>query len=767
MGTRCRRQWLVCGIMCLALGAQPRGQSPALDAQLLLAAGRGDVDAVAALLKQGANVNADNGHGITAIYYAVDKANVALVKLLLEHKANPGIKDLEYGKPPLRVAAVPWSDVKAKDARAEIIKLLIERGAGQEGESLGDLLRGGYVDAAKTIIAGGTVSQSYLNIAFGAAKRAQLADVVALLEKAGAKEPGPADGARSPERLNLLAGVYRSQAGHELRLSRGAKLEDQIMLDRNGRDPVALLPADLTILRSFDLKVVVTLKADPLPPAEVTLKDGNQSETFTRTAAAAVPTVDAARATNARPSRAAPEAPSRAGTPATSMAAGAAVAKPTVREWPSFRGSGGTGLMDGAGPPTSWDMEKSLNVKWKTEIPGFSHSSPIVWGNRVFVTTAIPKNTADLVFRHGRAGGGDADGGGASAYTKDDFLHSWRVYALDKTSGKVLWERVAHEGVPKTARHVMASQANSTPATDGQRIVAFFGSEGLYCYDVDGKLLWTRDLGALSSGRYLDASYEWNTASSPVIYKNLVILQVDLVENSYIAAFDIKTGKDVWRTKRDEQPSWPTPLIYEGSPRNEIVTAAAKYARAYDPDTGKELWRLGKHSALPTPTPVAGNGLIFITSGGGTTVQPIYAIRPGGTGDITLKDGETSSDHVAWSEHRGGSYIPTPLVYEGLLYLCGNTGILTVYETETGKRVYQQRIGQAGGGTYSASPVGADGKIYLSSEDGDVTVIKAGRQFERLAVNPMGEVIMATPALSQGMMIFRMQHHIVAVAEPR
>jgi len=422
-------------------------------------------------------------------------------------------------------------------------------------------------------------------------------------------------------------------------------------------------------------------------------------------------------------------------------------------------------MMDGAHPPTTWDAEKSVNIKWKTPIPGFSHSSPIIWGSRIFVTTAIPKSEAELVFRYGRAGGGDADGSGASAYTKDDFPHSWRLYALDKDSGKVLWERVAHEGVPKTARHVMATQANSTPATDGQRVIAFFGSEGLYCYDLDGKLLWQRDLGPLSSGRYLDASYEWNTASSPIIYKNLVILQVDLVENSYIAAFDIKTGKDAWRTKRDEQPSWPTPFLYEGPPRNELVTAAARFARGYDPDTGKELWRLGKHSALPTPTPTSGRGLIFITSGGGTTVQPIYAIRPGGKGDITLKDGETSNDYVVWSEHRGGSYIPTPIVYGDLLYVCSNTGILVAYDAGTGKRVYQQRLAQGGGSTYSASPVAADGKLYFTSEDGDVTVVKAGPQFERLAVNKMGEVIMATPAISQGLLVFRMQHHVVAIAE--
>lgn len=756
-----RRWWLLCGLLCVLLAAQPRLQSPTPNAQILTAAGKGDVAAVANLLAQGADVNADNGHGITPIYYAVDKANVALVRLLLEHRANPNIKDLEYGKPPLRVAAVPWSDVKLKEARAEIIKLLIEHGAGTEGESLSDIIRGGYYDAAKTLIGRGTAGPSYLNQALAAAKRAQQNDLIEALTKAGATDPSPVDSARSPERLKLLAGRYRSQSGRELKLSTSANYEDQMMLERAGRDPVALLPADLTILRSFDLKVVVTLKAGPVPPREVTLRDSGQADVFARVAESGVQTAEAPAPPRAARSERAAAAPAGRSAPA---AVAAATTMARMREWPSFRGPGGSGMMEGAHPPTSWDVEKWVNVKWKTPIPGFAHSSPIIWGNRIFVTTAIP-NSKELVFRYGRAGGGDADGSGASAFTKDDSHHSWRVYALDKESGKILWERVAYEGVPRTARHVMASQGNSTPATDGQHLLAFFGSEGLYCYDLDGTLLWKRDLGPLSSGRYLDASYEWNTASSPIIYKNLVILQADLVDNSYIAAFDIKTGRDVWRTPRDEQPSWPTPLLYEGPPRNELVTAAAKFARAYDPDTGKELWRLGKHSALPTPTPVAGRGLVFITSGGGTTVQPIYAIRPGGSGDITLKDGETSNDRVVWSQHRGGSYIPTPIVYGDLLYLCGNTGILTVYEAETGKRVYQQRLAQGGGATYSASPIAADGNLYFASEDGDVTVVKAGRQFERLAVNAMGEVVMATPALAQGLLVFRTQHHVVAIGE--
>jgi outer membrane protein assembly factor BamB len=310
----------------------------------------------------------------------------------------------------------------------------------------------------------------------------------------------------------------------------------------------------------------------------------------------------------------------------------------------------------------------------------------------------------------------------------------------------------------------MESQANSTPATDGQHLLVWFGSEGLYCYDLDGKLLWTQDLGALSSGMYQYPDYEWNTAGSPIIYKNLAIAQVDVLNpnHSFIVAFDIKTGKQVWRTTRDERASWTTPLVYEGLPGPELITAAGDFARGYDPTTGKELWRFGKHSIFPTPTPIAGHNLIYITSGSGTTIQPIYALRPGATGNITLADGESSSESIVWSTTRGGPYLPTPILYQGLLYVCSEGGILAAYNAETGARIYQERLTR--GGTYAASGVAADGRLYFTSEDGDVTVVRAGPTYERLASNQMGEVVMATPAISQNMIIFRMQHHVVALA---
>jgi outer membrane protein assembly factor BamB len=253
-------------------------------------------------------------------------------------------------------------------------------------------------------------------------------------------------------------------------------------------------------------------------------------------------------------------------------------------------------------------------------------------------------------------------------------------------------------------------------------------------------------------------------SSSPVIYKDSVIVQADLLgdEGSFIAAFDVKTGKQLWRTPRDEVPSWSTPFLYEGSRRTELITTATRFARAYDPATGKELWRLGNHATTMVPSPIAGDGLIFLASGNSLTIQPIYAIRPGATGDITLKEGENTNEAVTWSQRRGGAYAATPVFYDGLLYIVSSGGVLTAYNAETGERAYQERLAP---GSYYASGVGADGKLYFASEDGDVTVVKAGPTYERLAQNSMGAPVFATPAISQNMIIIRTQHYLVAVEE--
>jgi outer membrane protein assembly factor BamB len=426
--------------------------------------------------------------------------------------------------------------------------------------------------------------------------------------------------------------------------------------------------------------------------------------------------------------------------------------------WPSFRGPGASGVADGQAPVAAWDGENAVNVRWKTPIPGLGHSSPIVWGDRIFLTTAVSSNP-DPEFRPGGLRGDNL--------STDRTVQAWKVLALDKWTGRILWERTAHEGVPRGQRHLKSTFATPTPATDGRRVVAFFGSEGLYCYDADGSLMWKKDLGPIGH-------FGYGFASSPIIYRDIVIIQSDTNTDkkqdrpsSFIAAFDLADGRERWRTPRDEddRASFATPTMYEGTGRPQIIANGGTRARAYDPATGKEIWSLSAPSDIVTPTPVVSRDLVFVMSGN-TGYQPIFAIRPNAIGDVTLKPGQESNDFVAWSSTRGGSFTPTPIVYGDYLYSINVSGIVGCYDAKTGARQYLQRL-QHGGSGFSSSPVAADGRLYFASEDGDVFVVKAGPQFELLSTNAMGEVIMATPAISGGLIFIRTLRHLFAIGYPR
>lgn len=430
-----------------------------------------------------------------------------------------------------------------------------------------------------------------------------------------------------------------------------------------------------------------------------------------------------------------------------------AAASVSAQNWPSFRGPGASGVAEGAPTAIKWDVTTGENILWRTPVAGVAVSSPIVWGDRVFVSTAVSSD-ASAGIRTGLYGDVEP--------AKDMSRHTWKLVALDKRTGKVLWERVAHEGIPKTKRHPKSSQASATPVTDGRHVVASFGSEGLYTYDVDGKLLWKRDLGVLNAGWFYDPDYEWGIGSSPIIWKNLVVVQCDIQKSSFIAAFEVATGAPVWRTSREEIPSWSTPAVVETSGRAELITQATTFTRGYDPASGKELWRLSGNSEITIPTPIAGPGFVIVTNGY-RGVQPIHAIKPGASGDIPVKDGQASGPFIAWSTNRGGPYIPTPIIYGDLLYVLQINGVLVAYDIHTGARVYQERLG--GGGSFSASPVASGGKIYFTSEDGDVYVVKAGAKYELLATNRVGQVVMATPAISDGTIIIRGLKDVFAIRQ--
>jgi outer membrane protein assembly factor BamB len=423
-------------------------------------------------------------------------------------------------------------------------------------------------------------------------------------------------------------------------------------------------------------------------------------------------------------------------------------------DWPSFRGIRGSGVAEGFQTPTTWDVPAGTGLKWKTAIPGLGHSSPIVWGSRVCVTTAI-SGEKNAGLKIGLYGNIDS--------VPDATEHTWKLICVDKGTGRVLFDRTVLTAVPKIKRHMKATHANSTLATDGTHIVAMFGSEGLYAYDMSGRQLWKKDLGVLDSGYYEVPAAQWEFGSSPVIHDGVLIVQADVQENSFLAAFDVTSGKERWRTPRHDVPTWSTPTVHEVGGRTQVIVNGWKHTGAYDFATGKEIWKLAGGGDIPVPTPIAGHGLIFITNAHGRQGAPVYAIRETASGDISLPAGETTNAHVAWSAPRDGAYMISPVLYDGLLYVSKNNGVFNVFDAKTGERVYQQRLGSGTTG-FTASIVAADGKIYFTSEDGDVYVVRAGRTFELLATNPIGEIGMATPAISEGMLFFRTDKSLLAIA---
>jgi outer membrane protein assembly factor BamB len=324
---------------------------------------------------------------------------------------------------------------------------------------------------------------------------------------------------------------------------------------------------------------------------------------------------------------------------------------------------------------------------------------------------------------------------------------------------------VAYEGEPIDKRHIKSTYASATPATDGRVVVAWFGSQGVYAYDLEGQLLWKVDLGRVDLGAYDVPTYEWGPASSPILWNGLVILQCDTQADSFLLALDALTGEQVWKAERDELPSWGTPTVAGPPGGEELVANASNFIRGYDPRTGRERWRLGGSSKITAPTPIFGEGL-FVVASGRAPERPVFVLWPGARGDLTLADGQSKSAAVVWSRTGRGSYMPTPLIYRGLLYVLANNGVFDAYDLRTGEEVYRQRLPHVGSG-FSASPVAADGKIYLSSEDGEVLVVAAGREFKHIATNSMGELLMATPALSEGVLYLRSSASLFAVGRPR
>lgn len=446
--------------------------------------------------------------------------------------------------------------------------------------------------------------------------------------------------------------------------------------------------------------------------------------------------------------------------------------------WPQFRGPDGLGIADGASLPTRWSAE--LNVAWSTALPGRGWSSPVVWRDRVFVTSAVNSNAFkqpstgiygnDYAAELQKQGLSDEEivkrvVGRDIELTDEAGEVSYVVFALDAATGRIAWQQEAHRGTPFGGRHRKNTYASETPATDGERLYASFGGNvGVFCYSYDGTLLWKREWPPQPI--YLD----FGTASSPVVHDGHVYQLHDNDGQSFLAALDAKTGAEVWSVKRTDSASplksgWATPFVWRNGSRTEIVTIGRGYAISYD-TSGRELWRL-KGMTQSTPSPVAADGLLYVGSGSqGDANRPLMAVRPGASGDISLGTNEKSNEFVAWFLPRFTGYTPSPLVYRGRVYAVNDNGVLQVADARTGAEVYKARIG-GGGHTFSSSPVASEGLIYLLTEDGETFVVRAGDTYEEVARNSLGEMSLASPAADRESLYVRTQTKLFRLMEDR
>jgi outer membrane protein assembly factor BamB len=693
----------------LCLGADDPGEA------LREAARAGDLARVDALLAAGAPVDAPARYGQTPLYFAAEKGHLAVAKRLVERGANVNAADGFFGASALEMAL--------QGEHFELARYLMAHGAEDAASAL---------ELARAALATGFLEPLDLAAARKEVEGGSGTSLKELLATATAKPRQRPPYKAPPEKLTLYAGRYRLQDGKDVTVAvRGEGVgltfpdQPEIVLAAVAENRFDSADGNVSVYfggrgglvewarvnRGGELAFLGVVTSDPTPLRSAASPG---AELKVETAAMTAP-----------------------------------------RPWPQFRGARASGIGDGQGAPATWNVTTGEGVRFKTPIPGIGLSSPIVWGNRIFLTTAV-SSKGDATFRTGLYG---------DATSVDDVSeHSFRLYALDATTGKVVWEREVHRGAPQVRRHLKSSLSNATPATDGERVVVLFGPIGkLAAYDFEGKLLWQRDIGILDCNDPQSGSAEWGHASSPILYGDLILLQGDRRKDSFLAAYRLATGEEVWRVPREEPSTWATPNVLP-SPSGDELIANGPTIRAYDPRTGKPLWSLGPSSEVVVATPVVGDGLAFVTAGY-PPVRPVFAVRPGQRGDLSLPKGERSSKAVAWSHARGGTYIPSPILYRGILYTCNNNGILTAYRAETGEQLSMIRVSSTSA-SFSASPVAADGRLYIASETGDVYVLRAGPEPELLAVQPMGETLMSTPAISGGLLVVRTLNHVFGLAQP-
>lgn len=420
-----------------------------------------------------------------------------------------------------------------------------------------------------------------------------------------------------------------------------------------------------------------------------------------------------------------------------------------AENWPQFRGRNASGLSPEKPTVTSWDVEKGTNVLFHKEVPGVAHSSPIVFGDRVYLTTAVAPSDPEV--KLGLYGDIDS--------APKDPKQKWRILAFDKKSGELIYNKLGYEAVPRNQRHPKATQCNSTPATDGKFIVAYFGSEGIFCFNMEGTLQWKKDLGEMNSGFFKMPTAQWGFASSPIIHEGKAVILCDVQKNSFVGVIDLASGDWEWKKERADVPTWSTPSLAKVAGTTQILVNGWRHSGAYDFETGKEIWKLSGGGDIPVPTPVVGKKFAYFTSAHGR-FRPMRAIRLSAEGDITPPAVKEVNEHIPWVHHRFGNYMQTPLLAGKYLYGCNDRGALTCFNAHDGTILFSERLPASG---FSASLVSDGRHLYVSSEFGEVWVVKVGPKYEEVGQFELGGNCMATPAISEGVIYYRAQKSLIAL----
>jgi outer membrane protein assembly factor BamB len=693
-------------------GTQEGSGSATID-DLFAAARAGELDKVRWLIESGVPVDAGDRYDSTALIMAAGKGHLDVVRYLLDQGADPDHAEIFFGSKPLHSALY--------EGHVDVAILLLERGANDRADAMEIALARGLPELARAVVASGPLYETRL---VELRERDALEKPYVEILAAATSRPDPAPPELTPDELQRFAGRFEGRTS-DIRVAVGVE-GDALMLALNDEPPRTMRPTADKVFRS---------------------DDGVEASFWGR--AGSIEGL-ALRVGDAPPESLRHSVAEPLGVEAFDPDPSDLVADERTVHWPAFRGKAAAGVGDGDDTPTTWDLESGEAVLWSVGLPGLGNSSPVVWNDLVFLTTAVAPGLEQKV-ETGLTGSGRS--------VDEAVEHSWRVLAFDKLSGEPVWETEVGRAVPLTKRHFKASQANSTPVTDGRRLVVAFPTAGLAALDLEGNLLWKRELGGLNAGAPGDPTYEWGFASSPVLHGSRAILQVDTHDEAYVAAWDVDSGEQLWRTERDVPPSWASPAIAPGRSGDELVLNGATI-RGYDPESGRELWSLGPNSELVIATPVLGDGVIYV-SAGYAPIKPIYAVRAGLRGDLDVTPGREYED-LLWSHNRGGAYMPTPLLYRGIFYVVHHNARLVAYDAGSGAAIYKERFSK--GGTFTGSPVAVNGKIYAPTEEGLMYVLEAGPEYRELAINEFDEPLMATPAVSEGILLVRTPSKLIAIA---